>query len=429
MSQRRVTERWTIPLLFFGVLTAVPPAAAGGNWPEFRGPHANGHAESENIPLRWSESENIRWETPIDGRAWSSPVVWDNEIWLTNATEDGRELSVVRVQLDSGEVTLNRKVFDVDEPPEIHNFNTYASVTPVIEAGRLYASWGSLGVACIDTATGDTLWSRRDLVIDHYRGPGASPILYDGMLIQHYDGYDLQYVIALDQQTGETVWKEDRPQDFQTNNGDYKKAYATPIVIEVDGRPQLISPTSKGTFAYDPHTGDEIWRIRYEGFSTATRPLWGHGLLYITTGFPRAELVAVRPTGQGDVTDTHIEWLEKKLMPSKPGPLLIGERLFMVGDEGVATCLNALTGEQVWQARVGGNYSASPVYAGGHIYFFSEDGKTTVIPPADEYEVVAENQLGDGFMASPAVVDDSLILRSRTALYRIQTGGARATGG
>lgn len=407
---------------------AAPRAHAAGEWPAFRGPHANGHADGAGYPVTWSETENVRWHTPLDGRAWSSPVVWGDQIWLTNATEEGHELSVLRVSFETGEVTLNRKIFDVEKPPEIHKFNSFASVTPVIEEGRVYASWGSMGIACLDTATGEVLWSRRDLECDHYRGPGASPILYDGMLIQHYDGFDFQYVIALNKENGGTVWRTERPHNFETDNGDLKKAYATPIVIDVDGQLQLISPTSKGTFAYDPHSGEELWRVRYEGFSTATRPLYEHGLLYISTGFSRAEMIAVRPNGRGDVTDTHIVWLEKKLMPSKPGPLIIGERMYTVSDEGVATCLNALSGEQVWQARVGGNYSASPVFAGGHIYFLSEDGKTTVIEPAEEYRVLAENQLGDGFMASPAAVGKSLILRSRSGLYRIEETGAVAAG-
>lgn len=424
----RRSLRWIASSVCTFVALSSSGLHAGNEWPAFRGPYANGHADGSGLPVTWSESENIRWHTPLEGRAWSSPVVWDDQIWLTNATEDGHELSVLRLDLESGEVTLNKKLFDVETPPEIHKFNSYASVTPVIEEGRIYVSWGSLGLACLDTQTGDVLWSRRDLECDHYRGPGASPILYDGMLIQNYDGFDFQFVIALDKQTGETIWRKERPHNFETDNGDYKKAYATPIVIEVDGRQQLISPTSKGTFAYDPYTGDELWRVRYEGFSTATRPLYEHGLLYISTGFSRAEMVAVRPTGEGDVTDTHIVWLEKKLMPSKPAPLLIGERMYTVSDEGVATCLNALTGEQVWQARVGGNYSASPVYADGRIYFLSEDGKTTVIEPADEYKVLAENLLGDGFMASPAVVDRSLILRSRSGLYRVENGSQPPAG-
>lgn len=410
--------RPTLLLLPYLLLSAVA-GFAEDSWPAFRGPHGNGHVDAPGLPTKWSETENIVWKTPIHGRAWSSPVVLEGKIWLTTATPDGHELSLLCVSAESGEVLLDRKLFDVAVPREIHKFNSYASPTPVIEPGRLYVSWGSYGLACIDTVSSELIWVRRDLECNHYRGPGSSPILFEDLLIQHYDGFDYQYVVALDKETGETVWKTDRPTDFGTDNGDHKKAYGTPIVIDVDGQLQLISPTSKGAFAYDPRTGKEIWRITYNGFSTACRPLYGHGLVFLSTGFSKAEMIAVRPTGTGDVTETHIAWIEKKAMPSKPSPLLIGDHLYTIHDQGVMTCLEAKTGEKVWQARIGGNYSASPLYANGNIYLFSEDGKATVVPAADEFERIAENELPEGFMASPAVYADSLILRTRDALYRI----------
>jgi outer membrane protein assembly factor BamB len=351
-------------------------------------------------------------------------VIWDDRIWMTTATEDGKVLSAVCLDRESGRVLHDFKVFDLPQPPEIHKFNSYSSPTPAIEAGRVYLSWGSYGIACLDSATADVLWSRRDLECDHYRGPGASPILFEDLLIQHYDGFDHQYVVALDKHTGETVWRTPRPENFGTDNGDYKKAYGTPIVIEVDGRRQLISPCSKGAFAYDPRTGAELWRIRYDGFSTACRPLYVHGLVFISTGFSKSEMIAVRPTGSGDVTDTHVVWRETKTMPSKPSPLIVGDRMFTIHDQGVATCLDARTGKAVWQDRVGGNFSASPLFADGRIYLFGEDGKTTVIAAGDEYTVLAENQLPDGIMASPAVAGQSLFLRTATHLYRLEDGAA-----
>jgi len=341
-------------------------------------------------------------------------------VWLTTATADGKELSVICVDLSSGATRIDRKVFDVENPPDIRKYNTYASPTPVFSNGRLYASWGSAGLACLDAVTGETLWERRDLPCDHYRGAGSSPIIHDGKLYLHYDGYDYQYVVALDIATGDTIWRTDRPHNFGTDNGDHKKAYATPLVIDVNGREQLISPTSKGAFAYDPATGAEIWRITFDKFSTAARPLYAHGLVYLSAGFGRSEIIAVRPDGQGDVTDTHIVWSEKKLMPSKPSPLLVGDLMFVIYDDGgVATCLDALTGEKLWQERIGGNYSASPIYADGRVYFFCEDGKTTVIRAGREFEPLAENQLGEGVLASPAVAGDALLLRSNTHLYRL----------
>ena len=292
----------------------------------------------------------------------------------------------------------------------------------------MYLSWGSLGLACLDTQTKAVLWSRRDLECDHYRGPGSSPVIFEELLIQHYDGFDVQYVVALDKQTGDTVWRMERRDIFDTDNGDLKKAFATPIVIDVDGRPQLISPAAKATFAYDPFTGEELWYVRYPQHSSATRPLFSDGLLFISTGFGKAQMIAVRPTGSGDVTESHVVWSEPSQMPSKPSPLLIDDRLYSISDDGVAVCLEAATGENVWTARVGGNYSASPIYSDDRIYLFGEDGKTTVILPGDEYEVLSENQLDDGFMASPALSNGSLYLRSQYYLYRINDGSTLAAG-
>jgi outer membrane protein assembly factor BamB len=402
------------------LLVASAGAFAGDCWPEFRGPTADGHSHTTGIPLTWSETEHVSWKTPLSGWAFSSPVIWDGRIWMTTASEDGTELSAICVAADTGDVLLERKIFDVANPAATRQFNSYASPTPVIESGRVYLSWGSYGVACLDTASGEVIWSRRDLECNHYRGPGSSPVIFEDLLIQHYDGFDHQYVVALDKVSGDTVWRTERRDVYETDNGDLKKAFATPIIIEVDGRPQLISPAAKATFAYDPFTGEELWYVRYPQHSTATRPLSADGLVFISTGFGKAQMLAVRPTGSGDVTETHVVWSEPNQMPSKPSPLLIDGLLYVISDDGVAVCLDATSGERVWRERVGGDYSASPIYTDGRICFFSEDGKTTVIAPGREYEVLAENHLADeGFMASPALADGAMFLRSETSLYRI----------
>ena len=241
------------------------------------------------------------------------------------------------------------------------------------------------------------------------------------LLIEHYDGFDFQFVVALDKQTGKTVWRTDRPTNFRTEDGDVKKAFGTPIVINVKGRELLISPASKGAFAYDVLTGAEIWRVTYDRFSTAARPLYHDGQLIISTGFGKGELLAVRADGVGDVTATHVVWREDKSMPSKPSPLLVDGLIYTMQDSGIAVCLDEKTGQQVWQARVGGNFSASPIYADGKLYFFSEEGKIVVLAPGREFKQLAENTLPDGFMASPAVAGQALFLRTRAALYRVET--------
>ncbi len=400
------------------------PAVAQNNWPAFRGPSADGHADDADLPVTWSEDENIFWKTPIHGKAWSSPIVWGHQIWLTTATADGHDSSALCLDFETGDIIHDLPMFHVETPVESHSFNSYSSPTPCIEDGRVYVSWGSAGTACIDTETADVLWSRRDLECNHYRGPGSSPIIFEDLLLCHYDGFDYQYVIALNKATGDTVWRTERPHDFGTDNGDMKKAFATPLVIEVNGRQQLISPCSKGTFAYDPRTGEEIWRVRYEGFSTACRPLYEDGMLIISSGFSRAELLAVDPTGEGDVTDTHIRWIETRQMPSKPSPLWVDGRIYTIHDQGVISCLDGMTGEIIWSDRAGGNFTASPIYAGGRIYIPSEEGGTLVVAPGDSYNVLATNMLDAGALSSPAVVGDSLLLRTTTHLYRIGDASA-----
>ena len=403
--------------LLFLLVTA---AADAKNWPEFRGPEASGHCRATGLPLRWSETENIRWKTPIHGRGWSSPVVWDDQIWLTTAPDDGHEAYAVAVDARSGKIIHDVELFDVPHPQEIHSLNSYASPTPVVEAGRVYVHFGAHGTACLDTRSGKILWTRRDLECNHYRGPGSSPILVDNLMIVHFDGFDFDYVVALDKATGKTVWKTDRSNDFTDVDGDHRKAFCTPIVIEATGRRQLISPGSKAAMAYDPASGRELWKIHFKGFSSTGRPLWAHGLVFIQTGFGSPELLAVRPDGRGDVTESHIAWRVGKYVPNKPSAILVDDLIYMVNDNGIATCLEAKTGRLVWQKRLGGKYSASPLAAPGRIYFFSHEGKTTVIQPGRQFKRLAENQLDDGFMASPAVTGNALILRTKTRLLRVE---------
>ena len=394
-------------------------ALAGNNWPQFRGPSGDGHADATGLPVTWSETDNVLWKTPIRGRGWCSPVVWDDQIWLTTAAEDGTEMSVVCVDRGSGETQHDIKLIENESPRFCHSMNSYASPTAVIEEGRVYVHFGSYGTACLSTETAEVLWIRKDLPCNHWRGPGSSPILFDGMLIVHFDGYDHQYVVALDKGSGETIWKRDREIDYGTDDGDLMKAYSTPIVVEVDGRHQLISPAAKATLAYDVHTGDEIWRVRYEQHSATARPLFGHGRVFINTGFPKAQLWAVRIGGEGDITDSHVDWRVTQSVPSMPSQLLIDGLIYMIHD-GVATCLDAESRKVVWKKRIAGTYSASPLYADGKIYFFNHDGEVTVIRAGQTFAQLAANRLADGFMASPAVTGRSLILRTRSHLYRIE---------
>lgn len=410
------------------------------NWPQFRGPRGDGHTTSTGLPLHWSETRNVKWQTPIPGKAWASPVIWGNQVWLANATEDGTELSAVCVDRETGQVVRDLKLFAVEKPQFCHKFNSYASPTPVLEEGRLYVTFGSPGTACVDTRTGAKLWERRDFVCNHYRGAGSSPIVYGDLLILHFDGSDRQYVVALDKHTGRTVWETPRSIDFQDLDdqgqpmieGDLRKAFATPHVAVLDGVPTLLSQGAKALYAYDPLTGEEWWRVEERNnHSASTRPVLGHGLLFAPSGFAGGQLLAVRPGNKGEVIDANapakpgprlqVAWMTKRGVPKKPSLVLVGDLLFGLEDGGVATCWEAKTGAVVWNERIGGNYSASLLAAERRVYCFSEEGKTTVVA-ADtrEFRKLAESQLGDGFMASPAVSGQALFLRSRSKLYRIE---------
>jgi outer membrane protein assembly factor BamB len=378
-------------------------------------------SDGKGLPTTWSEKEHIKWKTPLHDKGWSSPVVWGDQIWVTAAPEDGKANYAICVDKNSGKVLHDIKLWDVEKPSPLGNtLNGYASCTPVIEEGRVYIHFGSYGTACLDTKSGKVLWQRRDLPCEHFRGPGSSPILFENLLIFHMDGFDFHYVVALDKVSGETVWKTDRNIQYGTDNGDMMKGFYTPIVIKAAGKTQLISPSSKACMSYDPRTGREYWRIRYPSHSGAAMAIHGHGFVYINTGFGVADLLAVKPDGEGDVTATHVVWASKKSIGSKPSQVLVGDLIFNVHDRGVASCIDAKMGEELWNKRLTGEFSASPLYADGKIYYLGQDGTTTVVKADREYVELAKNVLDDGFMASPAVTGKALILRTRSALYRVE---------
>ncbi len=389
------------------------------SWRQFRGDGADGMAIGANPPTQWGEDTNCVWNTEIHGRGWSSPVVDAGEIWLTTATEDGLKMYVVCVELETGKLQLDKLLFENESAQEDHHAtNSYASPTPVLSSNYVYVHFGAYGTACLDRKTHDVVWQRRDLECNHYRGPGSSPILHEDMLIFHMDGFDFQYAIALNALTGETVWKVDRAIDYGTDNGDFYKAFSTPIVISVNGELQLISPASKACLALEPDTGREIWRVRYEEHSTTVRPLFDGRRVYLSTGFGKAKMMAVRVDGRGDVTESHVDWVQEDKIGSKPSPILVGEKLFVVWDKGILVRLSTQTGEIEEQVRLGGNYAASLVGTDKFIYAFDQTGTGHCLTVADVPQVVSKNTLPDGCNASPAIVGDSLIVRTDKRLYR-----------
>ncbi len=408
------------PFLALGLVVASSAISnAEENWPQFRGPTGDGVAFGKGYPTTWSEKENILWKTPIHDKGWSSPVVWGDQIWLTTAKEDGTELFAVCLDRANGKVRHDLKLFTVKNPPDVGKYNSFATPTPVIEAGRVFVHFGSLGTACLDTATAKVLWTRDDLPCNHFRGAASSPILFEKKLHLTFDGYDQQYVAALDADTGKTAWRKDRAIKFKTDNGDAKKAFATPSILEVAGKPQLVSPAAEATIAYNPTNGDELWRIAHGGMNEACRPvLTTDGLIILSSGH-MAGLLAVKAGKKGELGKDAVVWEFTKQGPTKPSVIASGDHLYFVNDNGVAFCLEAKTGKKVWQEKIEGAFAASPTLAAGLLYFPSEGGITYVVKAEPKFEQVAANKLADGCRATPAFVDGKIYLRTYTHLYCI----------
>jgi outer membrane protein assembly factor BamB len=395
------------------VAAAQTSSSAKEDWPQFRGPDGQGHSVERGLPLEWGEARNVRWKSPIAGLGWSSPVVANGKVWLTSAVEQrGISLRAIAFDADTGKEVVNVEVFKIPtDRRDINPKNSWASPTPIIDGDRIYVHFGADGTAAL-SSSGEILWKNR-FEYQSQHGAGGSPVVYGDLLIFSCDGSDAAFVIALDKLTGKTKWKTNRgyPSD---------QAYTTPLVIRVGERDQLISVGAFRARAYDPQTGKEIWRVRYdEGFSNVPRPIFAQGLVVIATGFQQPELLAVRPDGTGDVTKTHIAWSLKRGAPLTPSPLAVGDELYVVNDGGIASCIDARTGAVIWQQRLGGTYSASPVFADGRIYFLAEQGVTTVIAPGRDFRRLATNQLDGGLLASMAISSGSMFLRTDSHLYRI----------
>ena len=409
--------------LIIAVVYCVFPMLAKADWPDWRGPTADGLSDATGLPLHWSETENIDWKTGIHDFGLSTPVVWGNQIWLTTAREDGTVLFAVCIDLKSGKIIQDIPVFNVEKPQSIHPNNSYATPSATIEAGRVYVHFGTFGTACIDTSSGKVLWRRTDLNCDHMQGPASSPVIFEDLLIVTIEGTDKQFMAALNKKTGETVWTYNRPADlYKGIKGVYVKSYQTPLIVEVDGKPQLVSNGAVMVTGHDPRTGKEIWRVRYRDDSTISRIVTGHGLLFVNTGgAPGAtELWAIRKGGVGDVTDSHVVWKMIKDVPHESSPVLVGDLLYTMSEQGILICTEATTGKQVWSERMKGDYWASLLATSDRIYLSNKKGMTTVIAPGREYHELAVNGIEGEIWASPVVAGNSLLLRTKTHLYRIE---------
>ena len=407
------------PISALAIALGWPGLASSQDWPQFRGPDGQGHSAETSLVSTFSETKNVLWKTPVPGLGWSSPVVTGGKVWLTAATgERDVSLRLLGFDAETGRETVNVEVFRVRSPRDINPKNSWASPTPLVDGDRIYVHFGADGTAALNTA-GEVVW-KKHFPYQSQHGAGGSPVVYGDLLIFSCDGSDTAFVVALDKQTGKVRWRTSR-------RAPYDQAYTTPLVIRVADRDQLVSIGAFRATAYEPLTGKEIWRVSYgDGFSNVPRPVFGHGLVYIATGFQQPSLIAVRPEGTGDVSKTHIAWTLARGAPLTPSPLLVGDELFVVNDGGILSCLDAESGTVRWQQRLGGTYSASPVLADGRIFFQSEQGVVSVLVPGKEFRLLTRNTLDGSMLATLAVSGGSFFIRTDSHLYRI--GTPRAAG-
>lgn len=399
---------------------------AGGEWPQFRGPSGQGIADGP-VPIAWSDTENVAWTCDLPGVGHSSPVVWDDTAWLTTATADGTSTSLLGVDLATGKLVHNIELFQPTDIKEIHHSNSYASPTPCVDAEHVYAHFGRYGTAAVDTKTGDIVWKNTDINVWHNSGPASSAILAGGRLILTVDAMEESFLCGLDPTNGKIIWKTPRSAPMR-DDPIMHRAFSTPLTINIDNQDLIISPGPDQMNCYVAATGKELWHVRYTGFSTVPTPTTDGRNLYYCTGFFDAELRAMSladlldPTKtHGDVTQSSHLWSYGKSIPDTPSPTYANGRIWIVSDKGVLTSVNAQTGERASVGRVRDNVSASPIIAGNHLYIFGESGTTTIWDiTGDKPQQVAKNKLASPIKATPAIVNNTLLVRTSKSLQSIQ---------
>lgn len=427
--------RLQLSTLAFAAALAAQPATTPVFWPDKNGPTFDGvvpAAEAAKLPLKWNATtgENIVWKVDLQDDGHSSPVIGGDRIWFTSATTDGKKQFLYGIDRQSGQIVHHDVVFENADPEGLGNpLNNYAAPSPVLEADALYVHFGTYGTARIDPATGKKVWERRDINVRHYRGPGSSPMIHGDLLILTFDGIDQQFVTALNKKTGETVWKTARTTDYgdldaegkPTRDGDMRKAYHTPSVYSLAGVETLVSIGSRAAFGYAVETGKELWTVRHGGFNAAIRPLVYQNVLVLNTGSERSHTVGVKIDAQmkGDITASHVIWDREKRNASEANSVLVNGLLFQITRGGIVTCMNPVTGEDVWEERLTGQHLPSPIVAGDRLYFSNDRGDTRVLRAGPKFEVLAENILPDAMTAAPAVADGALFIRTKKQLFKI----------
>ncbi len=413
-----------LKILLTGVLIGITGSVCAENWPQFRGPDHQGHSTETRLPLKWGVTENVAWKTAIAGEAWSSPIVWGERVFLTTATGNGTSCRVLALDRQTGKLLWDQEVFQ-QIPRLKESRNSYATPTPATDGERVYACFGDGSFAALNFA-GQIVWTNRACPFYGKHGLGSSPILYHGLLIMARDGssdgedkklgwqtpWDQSYVVALEAKTGQERWKGRR--------GLSRIAHGVPCIWEHAGQAQVISEAGDVVQGFDVQTGERLWSSEVIGEGKVPSTVIGEDLVFTAGGWGGKETIkAFKLGGQGDLKETNLVWQQKKGMPKVPSMIYVKPHLFALTDGGVAECLKADTGELVWQERVGGNFSASPVAAEGRLYFLGDNGETTVVEAGPEFKVLARNPLGENAQASPAISQGQMFIRTEKNLFCI----------
>ena len=405
------------------LLSLLSPASTVADWPQFRGPDGQGHSDAKGIPVEWSEGKNVKWKMPVPGQGFSSPVISEGQIWMTSSEMEGKSLHAICLDLATGKLLHNIEVITTDDAGPRHRLNGYASPTPVLDEKYVYVHFGPRGTVCLNR-NGKIIWKNTGFKYNVIQGGASSPILHGDLLLLTCDGIDFQFIVALEKETGKVRWKQPRAhlEAAAKKRSIAKMSYSTPLIQSINGKNQLVCSGADHVAAYDLRTGRELWWMPYDGFSIVGRPSYGNSLFYVVGSIRQDHfcVYAVRP-GDGQLKPDEIVWKYSKSVPHVPSPLLVGREIYFVHDGGVATCLDALTGQPLWQERLGGNHDASPIEIRNRLYFLNREGKATVLTAGRKFDVLATNQLEGTFKASPAVADGALFLRNESHLYRIES--------
>jgi outer membrane protein assembly factor BamB len=417
--------------LFFG-----SPGARGEDWPGWRGPRGDGTGLDANAPLRWNGTtgENIAWKVAVPGEGAGSPIVSRGRVFLVSCLTETEERVLICLDRQTGRTLWKTTV--IKAPLEIkHRLNSFASSTPATDGELVYVTFfeadgseapapnvgtprplnpGQIIVAAYDFS-GRQKWLVRPGGFASVHGFCSNPVLFDDLVIVNGDHDGNSYIVALNRFTGETVWKQ--PRAHKT------RSYVTPLIREIDGRPQMVLSGSYHIASYDPRDGTPLWTVEGPAEQFVASMVYDGRQFYMAAGFPTHHVMAIRPDGHGDVTKSHVSWHVTNVSCYVPSPVVVGDFLVVADDRGTANCFDAADGKRLWQTRLGSHYSASLVTAGGRVYFTADDGTTRIVRPGLELEIVAENPLGEPCVASMAISGGQLFVRGEKNLYCIGPKG------